>query len=94
MGCMTAVPLEESNARDSELRAAVELLRQGSEDVTVTDHGEPVAVLISPEELASLRETVDMLRIPGAVDAVDEGLRDADAGRVVDGPTALSDYLP
>lgn len=90
---MTAVPLEHG-PRDAALRAAVELLRGEHQDVTVTEDGEPVAVLVEPDELAMLREVVDILQTPGEAEAIDEGLRDAAEGRVTDGSTALSAYLP
>jgi prevent-host-death family protein len=38
--------------------------------VTVTKHGHPAAVLISPDDLASLEETLDILSTPGALEEI------------------------
>ena len=78
---MTAVPLGEARDRLSEYVADVE---RTHERVTITRHGRPAAVLISPDDLAALEETLQILGTPGAVDAIREGQADARAGRVVD----------
>lgn len=84
------LPLEDGDAvENAALWAAVAVLREDHHDVTVTEHGRPVAVLVDPEELASLRETVDIIRTPGTPEAIDEGLADLDAGREVDGSSFL-----
>lgn len=54
----------------SELLGAVE---RTHERVTITRHGRPIGVLLSPEDLASLEETIDLLSTPGALAAVREG---------------------
>ncbi|MGL5857973.1 MAG: type II toxin-antitoxin system Phd/YefM family antitoxin [Angustibacter sp.] len=50
---MTTMPVSEARRR---LRAAVDLARSG-EDVTLTLHGEVVAVLVSPDVLRQRRAT-------------------------------------
>jgi antitoxin YefM len=77
---MAVVPLGEARNHLSEYVADVE---RTHERVTITRHGHPAAVLISADELASIEETLEVLRTPGAVEAIREGLADAAAGRFV-----------
>jgi prevent-host-death family protein len=62
------------------------------ERVTITRHGHAVAVVLSPEDLASLEETLEILSIPGAAQAIADGDADLAAGRVVDGPEVLARF--
>jgi antitoxin YefM len=77
---MAIVPLGEARNRLSEYVADVE---RTHERITITRHGHPAAVLISADDLASIEETLDVLRTPGAVEAIREGRADAEAGRFV-----------
>ncbi len=77
---MTTVALGEAKDRLSEYIAGVE---NTHDRVVITRHGRPAAVLISPEDLAALEETVDILTTPGAPQAIAEGLEDLKAGRIV-----------
>lgn len=52
--------------------------------MVITRHGRPSAILISPEDLAALEETVDILSTPGGPEAIAEGVADLAAGRVAD----------
>lgn len=52
--------------------------------VTITRHGHAAAVLISPDDLAALEETIDILTTPEASAAIAEGIADANAGRFAD----------
>ncbi len=67
---MTAVPVGEARNHLSELLGEIE---RTHERLTITRHGRPVAVLLSPDDLESLEETLDLLSSPGALDAVREG---------------------
>jgi len=69
---MTAVPLGEARDHLSEYVADVQRTHNR---VTITRYGQPAAVLISADELASLDETLGILSIPGAL----EDLRRAEA---------------
>lgn len=51
--------------------------------MTVTRHGRPVAVLLSPEDLESLEETLGILSQPGALDEIRRSAADIAAGRTV-----------
>ncbi len=56
--------LADARNRLSELVADVERTHAR---VTITKHGHPAAVLVSPEDLAALEETVDILSDPEAM---------------------------
>lgn len=77
---MAVVPLGDARNRLSEYVADVE---RTHERITITRHGHPAAVLISADDLASIEETLDVLRTPGAVEAIRDGRADAAAGRFV-----------
>jgi prevent-host-death family protein len=75
---MAVVPLGDARNHLSEYVADVE---RTHERVTITRHGHPAAVLISVDELESIEETLEVLRTPGTVEAIQKGLADAVAGR-------------
>jgi len=74
---MRELPLAEARNRLSELIADVE---QTHERVTITKHGHPAAVLVSPDDLASLEETLDILSDPGALADIREAEGEAERG--------------
>ena len=78
---MTTVPLGEAKDKLSEYVTSVE---RTHDRVVITRHGRPTAILIAPDDLAALEETVDILATPGAPAAIAEGLADLKAGRVAD----------
>ena len=86
---MTAVPLGEAR---NELSRYVSDVARTHERVTITRHGQPAAVLISADDLAGLEETLELLRTPGVVDAVQEGRADAESGRFVDNDEIKARY--
>lgn len=88
---MAAVPLGDARNRLSEYVADVE---RTHERITITRHGHPAAVLISADELASIEETLEVLRTPGGVAAIREGLADAAAGRFVSNDEIRNRYTP
>ena len=74
---MRELPLADARNRLSELVADVE---QTHERVTITKHGHPAAILLSPDDLASLEETLNILSDPGAVAEIREAEAEADRG--------------
>jgi prevent-host-death family protein len=62
----------------------VDEVERTHERVMITRRGRPSAVLVSPEDLRTLEETVEILTGAGTVDAIVEGLADLAAGRVAD----------
>jgi antitoxin YefM len=81
MVLVTNVPLGDAR---NELSRYVADVERTHDRVTITRHGKPAAVLISPDDLESLEETIDILSTPGALEAIREGEADARAGRFVD----------
>lgn len=88
---MTTVPLGEAKNRLSEYVTDVE---RTHDRVMITRHGRLAAVLIAPEDLAALEETVDILTTAGAPQAIAEGLADLDAGRVADNEVLRARFAP
>ncbi len=87
---MSIEPLRDVRNHFSEVIDRVELQH---ERVIVTRNGRPVAVLISPDDLAALEETLDVLSDPAAL----ADIREADAaharGDVVRGTDAARRLL-
>lgn len=77
---MSVVPVGDARDHFSELIGEVE---RTHERVTVTRHGKPVAVVLSPDDLESLEETLDILSQPGALAEIQESWEDIAAGRLV-----------
>lgn len=78
---METMSLSEARRRLSSLLEQVE---NTHERVTVTRNGRPAAVLISPEELEALEETLDLLSDPAAMERLREGEAAVAAGDVLD----------
>lgn len=77
---MTAIPLGEARDHLSEYVADVQRTHNR---VTITRYGQPAAVLISADELASLDETVDILSTPGALDQIRQAEAEVNRGEYV-----------
>ncbi len=69
-----------SDAR-ANLPELVNRVNKNLERVTITINGQPKAVLVSEEELASLEETAEILSVPGARKDIKEGLKQAKKGQ-------------
>jgi prevent-host-death family protein len=78
---MTVIPLTDARNRLSEL---IEEVERTHERIEITRHGNPVAVLISPDDLAALEETLDVLSSPEAMRQLAESRAAAAAGDVLD----------
>lgn len=75
------MPFTEARNRLSEL---IEEVERTHERVEITRHGHPVAVLISPRDLAALEETLDVLSSPEAMRQLAESRAAIAAGDVLD----------
>ena len=88
---MSTEPLREVRANFSDV---VDRVSKHHERVTVTKNGRPVAVVMSPDDLAALEETLDVLSDPSAL----ADIREADAararGEVVRGVDAVRALRP
>jgi len=78
---METVPL--SDVR-STLSSVIERVEATHERVTITRNGRPAAVLINPEDLEALEETLDVLSDPVTMQRLREGEAALAAGDVVD----------
>ena len=86
---MSVEPLR--SVRDH-LSEVVERVEKQHERVTITRNGRAAAVLISPEDLAELEETLSVLSNPDAladIRAADASYTDGDVVRGVDAVRAL-----
>jgi len=78
----TTLPLAEIKKRLSEI---VDRVEENHERVVLTRNGRPAAVIMSPDDLESLEETLDILSDPEAMRAIREAEDDLAAGRFITG---------
>jgi prevent-host-death family protein len=83
------LPLAEIKKRLSEM---VDRVEKHQDRVVLTRRGRPAAVLISPDDLASMEETLDILSTPGAVAEIQEAEAEIDAGLGVSGEDLQTKY--
>ena len=83
---MSVEPLHEVREHLSEF---VDRVEQHHERVTVTRDGRPVVVLINPDDLAELEETLDVLSDPQSLADIREGDLASTEGDVVRGADAV-----
>ena len=84
------LPLANVKSKFSEM---VDRVEHTHDRIIVTRNGRPAAVLISPEELASLEDTLELLSDPDAMRQLDEARRAHEAGDFVTGDELRSRYL-
>lgn len=82
--------LAEIKKRLSEIIDGVE--RQ-HDRVVLTRHGRPAAVILSPDDLESLEETLEILSDPRALREIRDAERELDAGEVVTADELRTKYL-
>ena len=78
----TILPLAEIKKRLSEI---VDRVEGHHERVVLTRNGRPAAVIMSPDDLESLEETLDILSDPAALEGIRRAEGDLAAGRFVTG---------
>ena len=71
------LPLAHVKSKFSEM---VDRVEHTHDRIIVTQNGRPAAILISPEELASLEDTLELLSDPDAMAQLDESRRAYAAG--------------
>lgn len=84
------LPLAEIKARLSEI---VDMVEEQHERVTLTRRGRPAAVLISPDDLAALEDTVELLSDPKAIREIERARVDIAKGKGVSADELKSRYL-
>ena len=84
------LPLAEVKAKFSEM---VDRVEQQHDRITVTRNGRPAAVLMSPEHLASLEDTLDLLSNPQALADLELARKEVAAGKTVTAAELRAKYL-
>jgi len=83
-------PLSEVKARLSEMVDRVEATH---ERILVTRNGRPAAVLMSPDDLQALEDTLEILSDPDALKRLEQARADLAEGRVVSGEELAARFL-
>ncbi len=84
------LPLASVKSKFSEM---VDRVEHTQDRIIVTRNGRPAAVLISPEELESLEDTLELLSDPEAMRQLGESRRAYAAGDFITGDELRSQYL-
>jgi antitoxin YefM len=79
---MRTLALSEAKAHLSQL---VDDVLTRDEQVTITRHGQPVAMLVRPDAFESWEATLEIMRDPEMMAGIRQGLKDLEEGRVVSG---------
>lgn len=83
-------PLAEVKAHLSEI---IDLVESQHERVIITRNGRPVAVLVSPADLETLEETLDLLSAPGVLDEIRAAESEAEKGEFLTAAELRAKYL-
>lgn len=75
---METVPFTEAKSHLSEL---VDRVHREHQRVTVTKNGTPAAVIVNPDDLEALEETVEILRDAELLRSIRKSRREAAAGK-------------
>ncbi|MPZ89550.1 MAG: type II toxin-antitoxin system prevent-host-death family antitoxin [Nitriliruptorales bacterium] len=78
---MTPMPFTEARNRLSEL---IDQVERTHERIQITRHGRSAAVLVSPDDLAALEETLDVLTSPETMRQLSESRQAIESGDVLD----------
>ena len=84
------LPLAEIKKHLSEI---VDGIEQKHDRVLLTRNGRPAAVLMSPDDLEALEETLDILSNPAAVRAIRRAETDIDKGQFLTAEQLRAKYL-
>ena len=85
------LPLAEVKAKFSEM---VDRVERQHDRITVTRNGRPAAVLMSPDDLASLEDTLDLLSSPAALAEIEQARKEVKAGKVATAEQLRAKYPP
>jgi len=86
----TTLPLAEIKKRLSEI---VDRVQEHHERVVLTRNGRPAAVILSPDDLESLEETLDILSEPGAPEEIRRSQAEIDRGEYINGEELQARYV-
>lgn len=82
--------LAEIKAHLSEI---VDRIEREHERIVLTRHGRPAAVLLSPDDLAAMEDTLELLSDPAALAEIREGRDEVARGQVVSAAELRAKYL-
>lgn len=84
------LPLAEIKAKLSEV---VDRVENRHERVTLTRNGRPAAVLISPEDLDALEDTLEILSNPDAMREIEQAREEIARGETISADELRAKYL-
>ncbi|MHB8466805.1 MAG: type II toxin-antitoxin system Phd/YefM family antitoxin [Acidimicrobiales bacterium] len=84
------LPLAEIKAHLSEI---VDRIEREHERVVLTRNGRPAAVLLSPDDLDAIEETLDLLSDPKAMQAIRKAEREIEDGKALTAEQLRAKYL-
>ena len=84
------LPLAEVKAKFSEM---VDRVEHQHDRITVTRNGRPAAILVSPEDLASLEDTIELLSNPKALAEITKARGEAKTGKALTADQLRAKYL-
>jgi prevent-host-death family protein len=75
------------------LSVIVDGVEQRHDRVLLTRNGRPAAIILSPDDLEALEETLDILSDPKAMREIRKAEREVEAGEVVTGDELREKYV-
>ena len=84
------LPLAAVKAKFSEM---VDRVEQHHDRITMTRNGRPAAVLVSPDDLASLEDTLELMSNPAAVAELARARKEIRSGKVMSAERLRAKYL-
>ncbi len=84
------LPLAEVKAKFSEM---IDRVEHQHDRITVTRNGRPAAILVSPHDLASLEDTLELLSNPQALAEIERARREVHRGTTLTADELRAKYL-
>jgi antitoxin YefM len=84
------LPLAHIKAHLSEI---VDRVEHQHDRVVLTRNGRPAAILVSPDDLEALEDTLDLLSDPAALKEINRARQEIAEGRVLDAEALRAKYL-
>lgn len=75
------------------LSEIVDLVESQHERVVITRHGKPAAIIMSPDDLEGIEETLDIFATPGALEEIRAADAEVRAGNYVTAAELRAKYL-
>ena len=75
------------------LSEVVDRVEHQHDRVVLTRNGRPAAILVSPDDLEAIEDTLDLLSDPQALKEINQAREEIAEGRVLDAETLRAKYL-